>query len=307
MSIEVERGRALELEGVRSDRVKWNLGTAALYEEAVRCQEGLIAIEGPLVCLTGQHTGRSPNDKFVVREPSSEANIAWGKVNRPMEPAHFETLRGDLLSSLSGKELYVQDCYAGADPNYCLPIRIVTEYAWHSLFARNLFLVGPHRSVAAAPQFTVVDSPRFQAEPERHGTRSDVVIALNFAKRLVLIGGTSYAGEIKKSIFSVLNYILPLKNVLSMHCSANIGPADDVALFFGLSGTGKTTLSSDPVGGSLATMSMGGAIAASSTSKAAAMPKQFGSRQRPNRRSIRRRGVLGRCSRTSLSIPKRGR
>jgi phosphoenolpyruvate carboxykinase (ATP) len=247
MSPEVGRGPALELEGLSSDRVKWNLSTAVLYEEAVRRKEGLIAAEGPLACQTGQHTGRSPNDKFLVREPSSEANIAWGKVNRPMEPAHFEALHQDLLGSLAGKELYVQECYACADPAYRLPIRIITEYAWHNLFARNLFIVGPSSArTPHAPQFTVIDSPSFQAEPKRHGTRTETVIAVNFGKKLVLVAGTSYAGEIKKSIFSILNYILPLQNVLSMHCSANIGPAGDVTLFFGLSGTGKTTLSSDP-------------------------------------------------------------
>ncbi len=148
--------------------------------------------------------------------------------------------------SLTDKELYVLDCYAGADPTYRLPVRIITEYAWHSLFCRNLFIDDPAAAIAQAPEFTVIDSPSFKADPKRHGTRTECVIALNFAKRLVLIGGTSYAGEMKKSIFSVLNYILPLKNVLSMHCSANIGAAGDVALFFGLSGTGKTTLSSDP-------------------------------------------------------------
>ncbi len=164
-----------------------------------------------------------------------------------MESAHFDALHRDLLGSLTGKELYVQDCYAGADPNYRLPIRIINEYAWHNLFARNLFILDPNPAPEThVPQFTVIDSPSFQAEPKRHGTRSNVVIALNFARKLVLIAGSSYAGEMKKSIFSVLNYILPLKNVLSMHCSANIGPAGDTALFFGLSGTGKTTLSSDP-------------------------------------------------------------
>ena len=247
MSIEVERGRPLELEGVSSGGIKWNLSTAALYEEALRRQEGVIAAEGPLACRTGLHTGRSPNDKFLVREPSSEANIAWGKVNRPMEPAHFDALHRDLLSSLTGKELYVQDCYAGADPNYRLPIRVINEFAWHNLFARNLFIVDPGRAAEPhVPQFTVIDSPSFHAVPQRHGTNTEVVIALNFNRKLVLIAGTSYAGEIKKSIFTVLNYVLPLNNVLSMHCSANIGPPGDVALFFGLSGTGKTTLSSDP-------------------------------------------------------------
>jgi phosphoenolpyruvate carboxykinase (ATP) len=242
----VERGHQLDREGIRTDRVKWNLSAAALYEEAVRNQEGAIAAEGPLVCRTGQHTGRSPNDKFVVREPSSEAQIAWGKVNRPIEQGHWDTLHSDFLKSLTDKELYVLDCFAGADPTYRLPVRIITEYAWHSLFCRNLFIDDPAAALAQAPEFTVIDSPNFKADPKKHGTRTECVIALNFAKRLVLIGGTSYAGEMKKSIFSVLNYILPLKDVLSMHCSANIGAAGDVALFFGLSGTGKTTLSSDP-------------------------------------------------------------
>jgi phosphoenolpyruvate carboxykinase (ATP) len=242
----VERGHQLDREGIRTDRVKWNLSTAALYEEAVRKQEGAIAAEGPLVCRTGQHTGRSPNDKFVVREPSSDGQIAWGKVNRPLEQAQWDALHHDFLHSLTDKELYVLDCYAGADPSYRLPVRIITEYAWHNLFCRNLFIDDPAAATAQAPEFTVIDSPSFKADPARHGTRTECVIALNFAKRLVLIGGTSYAGEMKKSIFSVLNYILPLKNVLSMHCSANIGAAGDVALFFGLSGTGKTTLSSDP-------------------------------------------------------------
>jgi len=161
-----------------------------------------------------------------------------------MESAHFDLLQDDLLSSLQGQELFIQDVFAGADPKYRLPVRVITEYAWHSLFVRNLFIVDPH--AAHLPQFTVIDSPSFKADPKRHGTNSDVVVAVHFGKKLVLIGGTSYAGEMKKSIFTVLNYMLPLSNVLSMHCSANTGHGDDVALFFGLSGTGKTTLSSDP-------------------------------------------------------------
>ncbi len=243
----VERSHQLDREGIRTDRVKWNLSTAALYEEAIRKQEAVIAAEGPLVCRTGQHTGRSPNDKFIVREPSSEAQIGWGKVNKPIDQAQWDALHADFIASLAGKELYALDCYAGADPAYRLPVRIITEYAWHSLFCRNLFIDSPEAEAAGAPEFTVIDSPNFKADPARHGSRSECVIALNFAKKLVLIGGTSYAGEMKKSIFSVLNYILPLKNVLSMHCSANIGAGGDVALFFGLSGTGKTTLSSDPL------------------------------------------------------------
>src|SRR5262245_30996200 len=242
----VERSPQLDREGIRTERVKWNLSMAALYEEAIRKQEGVIAAEGPLVCRTGQHTGRSPNDKFIVREPLSEKLIGWGKVNKPMEQAQWDALHADFIESLTNKELYVLDCYAGADSTYRLPVRIITEYAWHNLFCRNLFIDDPAAAIAQAPEFTIIDSPNFKADPKRHGTRTECVIALNFAKRLVLIGGTSYAGEMKKSIFSVLNYILPLKNVLSMHCSANVGPAGDVALFFGLSGTGKTTLSSDP-------------------------------------------------------------
>ena len=248
MSTGVERGRSLEREGIQTDRIRWNLSTAALYEEAVRRQEGIIAAGGPLTCSTGQHTGRSPNDKFVVREASSEANVAWGTVNRPMTGAQFDTLHQEFLQSLKGKELFVQDCYAGADPAYRLPVRVVTELAWHSLFVRNLFIVDPESPATTthAPEFTVIDSPSFKADPARHGTNSEAVIAVHFGKKLVLIGATSYAGEMKKSIFSVLNYLLPLRNVLPMHCSANIGRSGDAALFFGLSGTGKTTLSSDP-------------------------------------------------------------
>ena len=246
MGTEVDRARGLEREGIQAERVRWNLSAAVLYEEAVRRGEGVITAQGPLACRTGQHTGRSPNDKFVVREPSSEAEIAWGKVNRPIEPAQFDALHRDLLASLAGKELFVLDCFAGADPKYRLPVRVINEFAWHNLFCRNLFIDDPAAADAASPQVTIIDSPSFKADPARHGSNSDVMIAINFAKNLVLIAGSSYAGEMKKSIFSVLNYILPLQGVLPMHCSANIGRAGDTALFFGLSGTGKTTLSSDP-------------------------------------------------------------
>jgi phosphoenolpyruvate carboxykinase (ATP) len=215
-----------------------------LYEEAVLRGEGQIAAHGPLVCRTGQHTGRSPNDKFIVRDEASATTVAWGGVNRPMSDAQFSALRHDMLTFLQGTDLFVQDCYAGADPQYRLPIRVITQYAWHNLFARNLFIVAG--DAAHTPEFTIIDAPGFRADPSRHGSASEVVIALNFTERLVLIGGTSYAGEIKKSVFTILNYLLPLRGVLSMHCSANIGAAGDVALFFGLSGTGKTTLSSDP-------------------------------------------------------------
>jgi phosphoenolpyruvate carboxykinase (ATP) len=250
MTTQVDRTHGLEALGiVRSGQVHWNLSPAVLYEEAVRRNEGLIAADGPLVCLTGQHTGRSPNDKFVVQEPSSEKHVHWGAVNRALEEAHFDALHRDMMAFIQQKELYVLDAWAGTDPVYRLPIRVVNEYAWHNLFARNMFIpeTDPRALAAHAPQFTVIDIPSFRADPARHGTRSDVFIFVNFGRRLVLIGGTSYAGEIKKSIFTVLNYTLPLRGVLPMHCSANVGIAGDTALFFGLSGTGKTTLSSDPL------------------------------------------------------------
>ncbi|MXZ73145.1 MAG: phosphoenolpyruvate carboxykinase (ATP) [Acidobacteria bacterium] len=228
--------------------IHWNLGTAALYEEAVRRDEGTVAESGPLVCITAPHTGRSPNDKFLVKEPSTERDVWWGKVNRPIDGAVFDALYEETMASLDGRTLYVQDCFAGADPDYRLPIRIVTERAWHSLFARTMFLEQPAGTPPGGhePQFTVIDIPSMTADPARHGTNSGTFILLNFARRTVLIGGTSYAGEIKKSIFTVMNYLLPARGIMSMHCSANIGADGDTALFFGLSGTGKTTLSSDP-------------------------------------------------------------
>jgi len=227
--------------------VYWNLSTARLYEEAIRRREGRLAHLGPLVVRTGQHTGRAPNDKFIVKEPSSADKVWWGKVNRPMDPAKFEALHRRLLAYLQGRDLFVQDCFAGADPRYRLPIRVITQTAWHSLFARDMFIQPkPEELASMVPQFTVINAPNFHAIPEDDGTRSEVFIALNFEQRLVLIGGTQYAGEIKKSVFTILNYLLPQQHVLSMHCSANIGPQGDAAVFFGLSGTGKTTLSADP-------------------------------------------------------------
>ena len=219
-----------------------------MYEEAVRRREGVIADSGPLVCLTGELTGRAPHDKFLVCEPSSEENIWWGSVNRPIEPEQFNALRQAVVASLQDKELFVQDCFAGADPAYRLPIRVITERAWHSLFARTMFLPPPAGTSPRdhVPEFTIIHAPSMEADSAVHGTKSSVFIVVNFAERLVLIGGTHYAGEIKKSIFTVMNYLLPLRDVLPMHCSANIGAQGDVALFFGLSGTGKTTLSSVP-------------------------------------------------------------
>jgi len=249
MHTEVQPIMGLDAHGiVNVARTHWNLTTSSLYEEAIRRREGLVADQGPLVCRTGHHTGRSPNDKFVVKDASTADRVWWGKVNRPVSTEHFDALHRHMLAFMEGKELFVQDCYAGADPAYRLPIRIITEYAWHSLFARHMFIPEPDPSKREHhhPEFTVIDMPRFHADPALHGTASEVFILINFAKGLVLIGGTSYAGEIKKSIFTVMNYLLPMRHVMPMHCSANIGADGDVALFFGLSGTGKTTLSSDP-------------------------------------------------------------
>jgi phosphoenolpyruvate carboxykinase (ATP) len=247
--MQVERAHGLEALGiVRSGRVHWNLSPAALYEEALRRSEAMLAADGPLVARTGQHTGRSPNDKFVVREPSSEKHVHWGAVNKGFDAEKFDLVHRDMMAYLQDKDLYVLDAWAGTDPSYRLPIRVVNEFAWHNLFARNMFLpeLDADKRFAHRPEYTVIDAPDFKADPGRHGTRSDVFILVHFGKKLVLIGGTHYAGEIKKSIFSILNYTLPLQGVLSMHCSANIGAGGDTALFFGLSGTGKTTLSSDP-------------------------------------------------------------
>ncbi len=230
-------------------RVYADLPTPALYEESIRRYEGMLSHLGPLVVRTGQHTGRLPRDKFLVHEPSSESKIWWGKVNRPMEVARFNALNHRLSAYLQGKDVFVQNLYAGADERYRLPIRIVTERAWHALFARNMFIreLDTDRLTTHVPEFTVIHAPNFHAVPEIDGTNSGAFVVLHFGRKLILIGGTSYAGEIKKSIFTVMNYLLPQKQVLAMHCSANYGKnPDDVAIFFGLSGTGKTTLSADP-------------------------------------------------------------
>ena len=227
--------------------VYWHLHTSHLYEEAIRRREGRLAHLGPLVIRTGHHTGRSPKDKFIVKEPSINDRIWWGDVNQVMDLGHFEILRNRLLAYWQGKDLFVQDCFAGAARAYKMPIRVITETAWHNLFARNIFIQATEDELARhIPEFTILHASRFHAIPDVDGTRSEVFIVIHFGERLVLIGGTSYAGEMKKSVFSVLNYLLPQKNVLSMHCSASMGKAGDVAIFFGLSGTGKTTLSTDP-------------------------------------------------------------
>ncbi|MCG6919612.1 MAG: phosphoenolpyruvate carboxykinase (ATP) [Acidobacteria bacterium] len=229
------------------DRAYHNLPTPALVERAIRNHEGHLAHLGPLVTRTGQYTGRSANDKFVVEEPTSRDKIWWGKHNRSMEEESFNLLEAHLLAYLQGRDIYIQDAYAGADPECRLRVRVITETAWHSMFVRNMFIRELDRDVLEGfePEFTVLHCPGFRAIPELDGTNSEAFIVLHFGRRLVIIGGTSYAGEIKKSIFTVMNYLLPQRGVLGMHCSANRGAEGDTALFFGLSGTGKTTLSSE--------------------------------------------------------------
>ncbi len=227
--------------------VYWNLNTPTLYEHIIKRGEGLLAHLGPIVVRTGSYTGRLPKDRFIVKESSTEKDIWWGKYNQPFDTEKFKILFHRALAYIQGKDLYIQDCYAGNYEKYSIPIRIVTDLAWHSLFARNMFVRPEWLNYSEhKPEFTVLHIPNFKAEPELDGTSSEAFIILNFSLKLVLIGGTAYAGEIKKSIFSILNFLLPQKNVLSMHCSANIGEKKDTALYFGLSGTGKTTLSADP-------------------------------------------------------------
>jgi phosphoenolpyruvate carboxykinase (ATP) len=224
-----------------------NLTAPRLYEEAIRRGEALVARDGPLVAETGQYTGRSPRDKFIVREPSSEDVVWWGKYNQPIEEAVFDRVLGRLQAYFQGRDVFVQDLHAGADPDYRAGVRVVTEQAWHSLFARNLFLrPGPAALASFEPGLHVIQAPYFEAVPELDGTRSEAFVLVHFGRRLVLIGGTRYAGEIKKSVFTFMNFVLPEKGVLPMHASANQGPDGDAALFFGLSGTGKTSLSADP-------------------------------------------------------------
>jgi phosphoenolpyruvate carboxykinase (ATP) len=228
--------------------VHWNLIAAELVEAAIRRGEGRLAAMGPFVAVTSPHTGRSPNDKFVVREASSEADVDWGKVNQPITPEFYHVLLADVKTYLNElPELFVQDLYCGADPASRLSVRYILPNAWHGSFVRNMFIRPALEELAGfAPNFTVYHAPEFQADPARHGTRTGTFIVLNLAERTILIGGTRYAGELKKSMFTVMNYLLPKSGQLSMHCSANIGSNGDTALFFGLSGTGKTTLSADP-------------------------------------------------------------
>ena len=224
-----------------------NLGTAALVEHALANGEGQLAKHGALVVETGEHTGRSAKDKFIVRDAETEDSVWWGKVNASITPEQFAALKEDFLAAVAKKDtLYVADLFGGSQPEHRVRVRVVNELAWHNLFIRTL-LVRPTADELQgfAPEYTIIDLPSFRADPERHGCRSQTVVAVNLAEKLILIGGTKYAGEMKKSVFGILNYLLPPKGVMPMHCSANIGPDGKSAVFFGLSGTGKTTLSAD--------------------------------------------------------------
>ncbi len=239
----------LENQGLSNLRkVYWNLPIESLYEEIVFRHEGQISHMGPVVVDSGKHTARAAQDKYVVREPNSENHVWWGDYNRPISPAKFDETLSRMQGFLQGRDLFVQDCYAGADPEYRLPVRIITEFAWHSLFVRNMFILPKNREEYRqhVPEFTVLCVPSFKAFESIDGTRSSTFITLNFDQKMALIGNSAYAGEIKKSIFTLMNYLLPLEGVMTMHCSANQGDDGDVGLFFGLSGTGKTTLSADP-------------------------------------------------------------
>ena len=233
---------------VHLDQVFWNLPVPALYEEAIFRGEGKMVHGGPFLVNTGKWTARAANEKYFVRESSTEDKIDWGEYNRPLNPEKFNGILSRLQAFLQGEELFVQDVYAGADPNFRIATRIITDKAWQSLFARNMFITTSSRDdhKRFVPDFTLISSPSFKVDPRIDGTRSETAIVIDFSKRLAIVANSSYGGEIKKSIFTVMNYLLPLQDVMPMHCSANVGDKEDVALFFGLSGTGKTTLSADP-------------------------------------------------------------
>ena len=246
----VERvsSHGLEAQGIRTGaKLHWNLTTAPLVETAIERHEGLLAKDGPLVVKTGKHTGRSAQDKFIVRDAETENTVWWGKSNASMTPDAFANLKADFMAQLATKpDLFIQDLFGGSQPEHRVKVRVINEYSWHSLFIRTM-LVRPGEGELAnfVPDYTIIDLPSFRADPERHGCRSETVIAVNFTEKLILIGGTEYGGEMKKSVFGLLNYLLPPQGIMPMHCSANIGPNGDTAIFFGLSGTGKTTLSAD--------------------------------------------------------------
>jgi phosphoenolpyruvate carboxykinase (ATP) len=247
-----ESANGLSAQGLApKGRLHWNLVAPELVQEAVRRGEGELADMGPFVAVTSPHTGRSPKDKFVVAEPASERDVDWGAVNQKISEAHFDALAADVRAYLNGlDDLHIQDLYCGADPAYRLSCRYVTPNAWHAAFVRNMFIrPGLEELASFAPNFSILHAPEFQADPAKHGTRTGTAIVLHLARRMIVIAGTRYAGELKKAMFTVMNYMLPKQGVLSMHCSANVGPKGDTALFFGLSGTGKTTLSADPARG----------------------------------------------------------
>ncbi len=239
----------LEAQGIEtSATIHWNLTTAPLVEQAVSRGEGKLAKDGPIVVKTGKHTGRSAQDKFTVRDAETENTVWWGKSNKPMSPDAFAALKADFLAHLKSSDtLFVADLFGGSQPEHRVNVRVINEYAWHNLFIRTM-LVRPETAELSSfvPEFTIIDLPSFRADPAKHGCRSETVIAVNLSEKLILIGGTEYGGEMKKSVFGLLNYLLPVDGIMPMHCSANIGAKGDTAIFFGLSGTGKTTLSADP-------------------------------------------------------------
>src|SRR5947209_3657880 len=232
---------------IKSNKTHHNLRSGSLVEHSIRRGESQLADNGALAAYTGKFTGRTPKDKFTVKDPVTTDKVNWGEVNHAFDPEKFDILFDRVVDFLRGRELYVQDLFAGADPQYRLPIRVINQYAWHNLFVRALFVRPTDEELAThQPEFTIVSAPEFQADPQRDATRSEAFIVVNFTRKLILIGGTKYAGEMKKSIFGIMNFLLPQRNVFPMHCSANVGKHGDTALFFGLSGTGKTTLSADP-------------------------------------------------------------
>lgn len=245
---EFEGGRLeLDPEGIYGTaKAHWNLNIPKLFEHACRRNEGKVTSNGAFIALTGEHSGRSPNDRFIVKEPITQDKISWGEVNKSISVDNFDRLYKKMLGHLNNSEVFVQDCFCGADIKNRLKVRVVTENAWHSLFARNMFIQPSSTELKDfEPAFTVLQAPSLNAEPEKEGTTSGTFIVVNLKKNIILVGGTAYAGEIKKSIFSVMNFLMPERGILPMHCSANVGKNGDAAIFFGLSGTGKTTLSAD--------------------------------------------------------------
>jgi phosphoenolpyruvate carboxykinase (ATP) len=293
----------IETTGIEgAGEVHYNLNAAQLFEMSVKLGEGMVTDSGNLAVTTGKHTGRSAQDKFIVRDASTENNIWWDN-NKAMTPNHFGALKADFLDHAKGRRLFVQDLYGGADPEHRIKVRVVTQFAWHALFIRYLLRRPSHGEVMSfTPELTIINQPSFKADPGRHGCRTETVIAVNLTDKLVLIGDSEYAGETKKSVFGTLNYFLPEKGVMPMHCSANAGSDGTSALFFGLSGTGKTTLSSTPRARWWATTNTAGRPTASSISRAAATPRRSSCRRRQSLKSIRPRNGSVQSSKTSWWI-----